>query len=205
MIFIYDIWVNFNDKFYEFYEWSENDIIEHVRKMPLLRIKKEMLDELISKNIIINKIFLNNIYNKSEIFNNKNIEYLEYGCIFSDLNRAIVVTFNKEGQILELSSISVGEELEIMDITETLILKDIKYKSLNNKYEINNLTRKENKLVGGIINELEKIKTDKSKIDYLCYEWFGKTNETYDNLVDSIKKEFTEKHREFMDLLKLVV
>ena len=49
MIFIYDILVNFNDKLYDFYEWSENDLIEHIRKIPLIKVKKKLLDKVIEK------------------------------------------------------------------------------------------------------------------------------------------------------------
>lgn len=206
MIFIYDILVNFNDNYYEFYEWNENDTVEHIRKIPLIKVKKEMIQKIIEKNIVINKMFLGTIQNKCEIFNSKSIEYIEYGCIFCDLNRSVVVSFNKEGYIMELSSILINEELEIIDVAETLLEKEIKYKELYNKYERNNFTRKDLKVINNIIFELEKIKDDKEKTEYLCYEWFGTSeNASYKKLINSIKKNFTEKHKEFMELLKLVV
>ena len=127
MIFIYDIWINLNDSFYDFYEWNDNDMIEHVRKIPLFKIKSDILNLIIKKSIILNKTFLLSIYNKCEIFNNKRVDLIEYSAAFSDTNRVVIATFNKEGEVIEVSSLSLDEELEILDISETLNKKDIKF------------------------------------------------------------------------------
>lgn len=206
MIFIYDIWINLNDIFYDFYEWDENDFTEHVRKIPLFRINSSMMEMLIKKNILINKSFLMSIYNKCEIFNNRSVELFEYCATFSDINRVIIVSFNKEGKVLELSSLSLSEEIEILDISETLTTKDIKYEKLENNYERCTLTRRENFIINKIIKELEKIKDDKEKLKYLCFEWFGNNDEaSFEKLAEAIKKDFNDKHLEFIELLKLVV
>lgn len=206
MIFIYDIWINLNDDFYDFYEWSETDITEHVRKIPLIKINRKLLENLKNKNIIISKSFLNTIYNKCEIFNNKSVEIIEYLCVFSDGFESVVTSFNKEGKVLELSSTIINEEIEILDIADTLIEKDIKYKELNRKCEKKCFTRNELRIVNSIISELEKIKKDVAKIEYLYYEWFGNTKDfSYTKLEKSIKKEFNSKHLEFVEILKLVV
>lgn len=206
MIFIYDIWINLNDSFYDFYEWNDNDMIEHVRKIPLFKIKSDILNLIIKKSIILNKTFLLSIYNKCEIFNNKRVDLIEYSAAFSDTNRVVIATFNKEGEVIEVSSLSLDEELEILDISETLNKKDIKYKDLKNKYERNIFTREEYIIINKIVQELEKIKQDEEKIKYLYFEWFGNSkNVSFKKLIDAIKKEFNEKHLDFIELLKLVV
>ena len=47
---------------------------------------------------------------------------------------------------------------------------------------------------------------DKEKINYLYYEWFNKEAaiNAYTLLVKSIKKDYTDKHREFYSLLNML-
>lgn len=205
MIFIYDIFINPNEEFYDFYEWDEFDNIKHIRKSPLIKVKGEVISKIIEKNLIINKVFLNNIFNKCELFKDKKIEYVKYGCIFSDKNRSIFCNFNDEGYIEKISSVSISEELEILDIVETLEEKDIKYKLDNKKYIKSSLTREQKIIINSILNELNNIKDDNDKLEYLYYEWFNEKGFSYEKLVNDIKKEFSNKHLEFIELLKLVV
>lgn len=205
MIFIYDIFINLNKEFFDFYEWEELDNISHVRKSPLLKVKSKTIDKLIEKSLILEKPFLETIYNKCEIFSNKQIEYLEYGCIFSDENKSVFCMFDKDGNINKLSSISISEELEILEIVETLSEKEISYKEINKKHIKSNLTREQKKAMNFILSELDKIKNDKEKIEYLYYEWFNEKECSYSKLIKDINKKFTNKHLEFLELLKLFV
>ena len=50
------------------------------------------------------------------------------------------------------------------------------------------------------------MKDDKERIDYLYYEWFDSNegNLKYEKLLKDLKKSFTSKHLEFLDLLNLL-
>ena len=50
MNFIYDILLNFNNEYYEFYDWNNDDKLTHIRKMPIFKISDDAL-----KNIIYNE------------------------------------------------------------------------------------------------------------------------------------------------------
>ena len=205
MIFIYDILINLNNDFFEFYDWEDCDDIKHIRKVPLVKVNNEVIKHIINKTLIINKTFLNNIYKKSEIFSGKQIDCIDYGCVFGSNEKAIYSTFDSNGNIKQVSSIMVGEELEILEILETLMEKEIKYKVIKKESIRNFNTRKETNIINNILSELEKIKSDREKIEYLCYEWFNDKNFSYDKLASSIEKDFSKKHIEFLELLKLVV
>ena len=205
MIFIYDILINLNNDYFEFYDWEDCDDIKHIRKVPLVKVNDEVINHIINKTLIINKTFLNNIHKKSEIFSGKQIDYIDYGCVFGSNDKAIYTVFNNNGIIEKTSSIMVGEELEILEILETLIEKEIKYKLIEKENVRNFNTRKETNIINNILSELKKIKNDREKIEYLCYEWFNDKNYSYDKLVGSIEKNFSNKHLEFLELLKLVV
>ena len=64
MNYIYDILINFNENLYDFYDWNLNDQIDHIRKIPVFKTDSEFLYNLKKNDIILNKDFLNKIYNK---------------------------------------------------------------------------------------------------------------------------------------------
>ena len=63
MNYIYDILINFNENLYDFYDWNLNDQIDHIRKIPVFKTDSEFLYNLKKNDIILNKDFLNKIYN----------------------------------------------------------------------------------------------------------------------------------------------
>jgi len=45
MNYIYDVVLNFQKEYYDFYDWNKNDNIYHMRKIPILKINsKQLLD-----------------------------------------------------------------------------------------------------------------------------------------------------------------
>ena len=46
MNFIYDIVLNFNKEYYYFFEWSKNDNIVNVKKIPLFLVSKETYNNM---------------------------------------------------------------------------------------------------------------------------------------------------------------
>ena len=68
------------------------------------------------------------------------------------------------------------------------------------------MTRYERSKLKIILEELDKIKDDNKKIDYLYYEWFGKeeSNNKYIELIKSLKEAYTPKHNEFLEILNLL-
>ena len=38
MTYIYDILLNFNEEYYEFYDWNKEDTIVHIKKIPIYKI-----------------------------------------------------------------------------------------------------------------------------------------------------------------------
>lgn len=68
------------------------------------------------------------------------------------------------------------------------------------------MIRSEKKILNDILEELNSIKNDKEKIDYLYYEWFDSNDgdDKYFKLVSDLKSKFTDKHMEFLELLNLL-
>ena len=56
MIYTYDILLNlkkFEDSC-EFYEWCDSDEVEHIKKIPLFKVSKTMIEDLFTKQWITN-------------------------------------------------------------------------------------------------------------------------------------------------------
>ena len=56
------------------------------------------------------------------------------------------------------------------------------------------------------MEELDTIKDDSEKIDYLYYEWFDTNDgdDKYITLIKDLKNKFTDKHMNFLELLNLL-
>ena len=209
MIYIYDIIVNFNKDLYDFYDWTETDIIEHIRKVPLIRVNSKSFSKILNKNILINKTLLEKIYNKTEIYSNKILEKVNYGVLISNGNNIIAVIFTKNGVVDKYSRLLIDEELEIKEIAKNLDEFNLEYKIINNKNLYNRFTRQEKRKINVILNELTKIKNNKEieKLSYLYFEWFNKenTNENfYEELINNIKQGYSQKHEDFIKLLNII-
>lgn len=208
MIYIYDIIVNFNDLLYDFYDWNETDALEHIRKIPIIKVNESTLIDIINNKIKITHEYLNLIYNKTEVFNDKNVERIQYASLIATNSTIIAVIFDKKGYIKERSSLLIDEEVEILEIIKSLKRYNLDYE-IKEDIKNNNLLRSEQKIINTIINELKQIKKENKEelLKYLYYEWFYKEvkdNKYYLKLIKDIKKEYSEKHDSFLELLKVV-
>ena len=51
MNYIYDIYLNFNNIPYDFFEWNKNDNLIHLKKIPIYKVKTEVFNLMYSNNI----------------------------------------------------------------------------------------------------------------------------------------------------------
>ena len=82
MKYIYNLKLNFNNKFYEFYEWKKEDILTHIKKIPAYKITDKDMYNLKYNYIKIDKEFFKN---------KKNII-----CIFFSNNTLVAIKFNNK-------------------------------------------------------------------------------------------------------------
>jgi len=128
MNYIYDILVNFNDKeVYEFFEWEKDDNIEHIRKIPIFKVKPQEFNDFKNNKIKVDQSFLNKIKNKTEMFCNTSIEYIEYCAIITDGMDLVVIEFDKEGEYILKSSMLLDEMEDTLDESELIDDENIKY------------------------------------------------------------------------------
>ena len=170
MIYIYDIILNLTDNFYyDFYEWSSNDNLINIKKIPAFRVDSKTLYDFINYKIKIDINFLKEIENKS-IFLRKDKSKYNYSLLISNGEKSIGLCLSDNGSILYKSAMLLDEEEE----TNRIVLKEkettIKYK----KYECNatKLLRCDIKKKINILKEIKKEYSSRNfdKLKYIYYE-----------------------------------
>ena len=158
------------------------------------------LKDFINNKVIINNEFLNDIHDKTELWNFS--EKVEYCALFSDNAHALVVEFNKNGISIKKSFLFIDEELEVLENTKRFKEKDIEYEIID-KNKVLLKTRKELKEESFIENELVNIENDKLK--YIYFECFGKHEKNKKIILSSIKKlsKGSKTYKKLYDILKL--
>lgn len=200
MNYIYDIYLNLNDKLYDFFDWNKSDKLTHIKKIPVFKISEEIFIELVNNCIKLDEEILTYIYNKTEVWNmNRKINYC---ALFSDGNNIIALEFDNNGKSIKKSFLFVDEEIEILEIIDRLKTKDIDFKILKKEKNIFK-TRKQIKDENFIINELKNI--DDKKLNYIYFECFGKHSKNKKIIMDDIKNisKNSKIYKNLYDILKL--
>ena len=211
MKYIYDVILNFGDIYiYDFYEWSKEDNIEYYKKIPIIRVNDKTFNN-IKINALINDLdIIDSIYNITEIYDNKRISKINYVSIFTNGKNAIGLTLNNKGEIIMISKMLLDEEEETCEIGLTLKEKNIDINN-NNQLFINNiyLTRSEYYKLSFLNIEINNLYKNKyiEKLQYLYYECFNikdkDINNIYKRLNNFINNEWSNKHNELYDLVRL--
>ncbi len=208
MINIYDILTNFNDDLIDFYDWLGEDYLEHIRKVPMIKVTNKFYTKIISKQVKVSQEFLNKIKNKTEIFSEKSIERIEYAALISTDSDAFVCIFDKFGTVKELSKLLLDEELEILEIAKGLDYYKLDYSFIEKKEINNKYLRSEKKIIKKIICTLNNLKQEKKEelLKYLYYEWFQtspKNKNYFNKLINDITEDYTFKHKAFLDIINI--
>lgn len=191
MNYAYDIILNFQKEYYDFFEWNSNDETINIKKIPLFRIPNNDY-KLFKYGIIkINKNFMYEIFKKSEKLKKKKTTNLNYIFLISNTKEAIAVKLNKNGINTYKSSLLIEEEDDVCNIASTLNISKIEYKIISNSITYNYQTRKQ-KEINKIVNEkLKKLykNGEKDKLKYLYLECFNKLEININKIYCILKNE----------------
>jgi len=171
----YDIYLNFNKEYFDFYEWNDNDNIDLITKIPIFLVKENIFKDILKYEVIFDKEFTLKIKNKTKC-NNKYITAF----IVTDGNNILSIKIDSE---LKYSSIQIEDELDILS-NINYDYYDLKYKIINKKTS-NLKTRKEKEIINSLLKE-----KDISKLRYIYYECFNK-KENNIKIIKSKLKQLT--------------
>lgn len=213
MIYIYDLILNWSNKRrYEFFEWANDDEIEYVKKIPIFRISN--FTSVINNEIVVDKSFLDKIYNKTEIYGNKSISKAEYCCVFCDdiLTKAIACEFDDKGEIIYSSNIYFLDLEDVLELAKKLksfyLDGNMRRNFLIDNSFLTRLEKKKKKILLDEINISYQNK-DIDKLKYYYFELFNKECENIEELknklINSLDNIYSSKHDELYVALKLSI
>lgn len=204
MNFYYDITLDFLENNYSFYEIEKTDNFVEVKKIPLFQVSNKVLKDFINNKVKVNQDFLNIIYNKTMLKNS----YMEYACILADKNNAIALEFNEEGIVTKYSSLSLMDELNLLEVIYTIKNIDIDYSIISKNHKSMTL-RKENIIKDIIKKEITKLYNDKniSKLQFLYLEWFddleSDIDKIYKTMLDKLKDNISKKEEKISKIIEM--
>lgn len=200
MNYIYDIYLNLNEKLYDFFDWNKNDKLLHIKKIPLIKINEKKLKTIINNQIEIDSKTLFQLYNKTEIWNiNKKINYC---ALFVDGNNIIAVEFNKNGKSIKKSFMRINEELELLESIDKINEKKFDFK-ISKKENMFLKTRKQINEEKFIYKEIKNM--NENRLNYIYFECFGKKENNKKVILKNIKKlqKNSKIYKNLYDILKL--
>ena len=200
MNYIYDVILDFQKEYYDFYEWNKNDNIFHMRKIPILKINEKQFNE-IKNNIVQFSEATTKLFNfkTAERFKQNNITKMKYTIIISTENQAMGIKINKNGIIQLKSSLLPDEQDDVIEIIKFQNEAKLEYKIIKNNKKNNFKTRFEIENEKFIYNELNKVYEQKNiqKINYICLECFNKQEKNIEIAYKKLKAEINKTNENF--------
>ncbi len=209
MTYIYDVLLNFTDdeRLIEFFEWTAKDTLDHVKRIPLLRVSTTTLHDFSTNKVKVDKELLNKLDGETSLY--KKTTNLEYAALLTDLNRVIGVEFSMSGEVISRSTLLLDEEEDILEDAVDLNEENISYEILD-KYKVSPyLTREEVNKKRYLLKEMDELyqTNNISKLTYLYEELFKKDDlsfyDKYIRLKDDIDLNFNRKHLILYDIVRL--
>ncbi len=202
MNFIYDIVLNFNKDFYNFFEWNKNDNIINVKKIPIFLIDNDTFTSMKYDNVIVSKDFIDLIRDKTYTYTRSK---LGISCLISNNKEVIAVLFNDNGNLIKRSSLMLDEEEEVLDEIENDSLYKINIIK-RRKVNIENVNRNIKEKKDFLIKYINEEKND-INLKYLYYDYFEKDENNIkiikNDLIKEIKNNWNKKLNNFYDTVKI--
>lgn len=203
MNYIYDLLLNFNKEFYDFYDWNNDDRLTHIRRIPIYKINEKSLKDIIYHDVRINKNFLKQIFNQTDFFMKNNLRTLKYACLLCNDKKVIGIKCDDNGRIIGKSDLLIDEHNEIISVSDRYDVIGLDYTVIKtNNIEIFK-TRKKIMMEKYVVSELERQSTE--RLQYLLYECSNVICEDRNSIIEIIKKNVENNNIEqIYSFLKLV-
>ncbi len=192
MNYIYDILLNFQKEFYDFYEWNSDDEIMHIRKIPLFYVSDDVYYTLKNSVVRFNKDFCDKIHNRTERFKKINVSLLSYVFLVSNGKETLGLKLGKNGVVTHKSSLLLDENEEISEMALDLKLYNLEY-SVVRKNSISFHTRLERENILEISNKLRFLYNHKEdeKLKFLYLECFDEYEDDINKVFMKLEKEIS--------------
>lgn len=188
MIYIYDIILNFNKDYYEFFQWKKSDKILNVKKIPAFKVSDHDLYNFMHNDVIVDKEFISKISDMSSFYS-KNDSKFKYMCLFTNGNESIGVLFDKDGKLLKRSSMVFDEEEEVNEelCKEHNIVINYELKKCKKHEFLSRVDKEKIDFLYKYINGLN-YKEDSHILKYIYYDYFELEEDDINKIKDEIFK-----------------
>lgn len=209
MSYIYDILLNFQDSYYDFYEWNNEDKIIHIKKIPIIKITEKDFRTIKNSDIVFNDTFLEIIHHKTQIFKKYDVNVSSNMCILCDDKEVIGLKINKKGLVIGKSSLLLDESDEVLELTSNSPYQNIEYTSSNYQDNVLFQTRYEIVQSKNIIDKLNNLFKNKEfdKLKYLFFECFNYKENNINKVFEKLKEEillYKDNYYKIDDFLKMI-
>lgn len=203
MRYIYDIVLNFEKCFFEFYEWEKNDNIINIKKIPVFFVNNETYKIIKHNNVTVNIEFVDKLRDKTFTYNKIKVGP---SCLISNGMEVIGLLFNDKGDVIKKSSLLIDEEEEVLEeITDSDVYVIDIVKS--RKIKKDNFNRRDSERRDFLINYINK-ENNVSNLKYLYYDYFeleeDDSNIIKDKLTNEIKNNWNTKFNSFYETVKII-
>ena len=199
MTYIYDIALNFQENYYQFFEWNRQDRIKNIQKLPLYHVSDQDIFNLKDNQVTIKGEFLELL--KSENQNKKRLQ-----CLVSNTQITLGLLFNESGFLLKRSSLIYEEEEETNTTAFNLPLTEITYQE-NKPIVHENKLRIEKEKKELLINYIIDL-NNKLLLKYLYYEYFNEEGKNLSQMKETLLRElennWTKKQNDLYHLVILL-
>ncbi len=202
MNYIYDIILNFNKEYFEFYEWNKKDNIINIKKIPLFVVDNKTFNAMKFDKVIVSSNFMDLIRNKTYTYSKNKIGN---STLLSNGKEVIGVLFDNNGNLIKRSSLLIDEEDEVLDEIDNNDIFTIEIISSKKiKREDINRGEKEKKI---FLNKYIKKEENITNLKYLYYDYFEKEEEDSTlikkKLLDEINSNWNDKLNSFYETVKI--
>ena len=209
MSYVYDLILNFNTFYYEFYEWLRSDNIYHIKRINLIKVDSEKYNEILDNIVLFDDEFLLCIFNRCEYYNNRSIDTIPYAFLLTDSYRVLGINLDNSGKVIKYSSLLLDEEEDILNVSSKIGYTKLNYKIIKKNNYDNYHTRQEKNIIKYIKKDLtsDYHKKNINKLKYLYYEYFNKQSDDieviYSDLLNELEKDISKKHYDLYYLIRL--
>ena len=200
MNYIYDIVLNFQKDYYQFFEWNRTDKIKNISKILVYHVTDQDLINLIYNDIIIDNPLLNNLKEETK-------RYKKITILVSNTKQTIGLLFDKNGTLLKRSSLLFEEEAEVNNFAKELPITTINYKK-NKKLPISSALRAEKEKKEPIIKYINQT-NDLTTLKYLYYEYFKEecddTSKIKSHLLKVLEDDWNPKKNNLYQIIFILI
>ena len=196
MNFIYDIVLNFNKEYYNFFEWNKKDNIINVKKIPLFMVSNSIFNNMKYDIVKVSSDFINMIKDKTYIYSKKDSII---SCLISNGKEVIGIMFDTEGNVIKRSSLLLDEEEEVLDEVYDENVFNIDIVSVK-KRKISNINRMQKDKSNYLLKYIKK-ENNTLNLKYLYYDYFEEEEEDIVKIKDRLNYEITNNYNKKLSKL----